>query len=185
MTGTNHTLRIRLIGWGLGLLVAWAAAPATAEVVYSWTTDDGTLAFTDDQKKIPARYEKVVKERTLESLRSYPRLTIEAPAVRPVAPVAPVRQAVTSRSAQQAVSPEDGLSVVVGGTRYGANATVVPVGSHAEDAGPTIIREFRVKPRDSMATTHQTVITRDGRVISIQRDELNQADYTGMVPPVR
>ena len=37
---------------------------------------------------------------------------------------------------------------------------------------------------DSMATTHQTVITRDGRVISIQRDELNQADYTGMVPPV-
>ena len=44
-----------------GLVVAAAfgaalAAPAVADPVYSWRTEDGGYAFTDDPKGIPARY---------------------------------------------------------------------------------------------------------------------------------
>jgi hypothetical protein len=62
---------------------------------------------------------------------------------------------------------------------------VVPVGRDAKGDAPMIIENYRVKPADSMATRHETVISQDGRVISIRRDELSQYDRSGMVPPVR
>ena len=166
----------------LGCVVA-LSAPATADVVYSWTTEDGTTAFTDDAEKIPSRYASAVKKESLESLRSYRRLTIQTftppPAVSAPPPSGHVPKAMSTTSA------EAGLSVLVGGTRFGANAAVVPVGRDLEGDAPMIIENYRVKPADSMATRHETVITQNGRVISIRQDELSQYDFTGMVPPVR
>lgn len=178
---TNRTRRAFCCGTVLSLTLALTGM-ASADVVYSWTDDQGTRSFTDDAKNIPSRYADRVAERSLESLRSYPRLTIETHA-RPArtAPVSAPAPIVTERAEPASA----GLSVLVGGTRFGANATVVPVGRQGEDEAPTLIETYRVQPRDSMATTHETVISQGGRVISIQRDELSQADFTGMVPPVR
>ena len=66
-----------------------------------------------------------------------------------------------------------------------ASASVVPVGGGLDSDAPTVIENYRVKPKDSMATRHVTVIKKDGRIISIQRNQLNQDDRSGMVPPVR
>lgn len=173
------------VGYGaifLLTLVVGLSAPATADVVYSWTTEGGTTAFTDDAEKIPSRYASAVKEQSLESLRSYPRLTIQTFSPPAVSAPPPNRGALGTPTES---SVEPGLSVLVGGTRFGANATVVPVGRDAEGDAPTVIETYRVKPADSMATRHETVITQNGRVISIRRDELNQDDRSGMVPPVR
>ena len=127
------------------------------------------VIFTDAQKD------------SLESLRSYPRLTIENP-VLPAVSAPPVASSVSHGQAQ--AEPE-GLSVLVGGTRFGNNAAVVPVGGDLDSDAPTVIENYRVKPKDSMATRHVTVIKKDGRIISIQRNQLNQDDRSGMVPPVR
>jgi len=61
------------------LALAWLIlAPATAGAdVYAWRTDDGVFAYTDDPKKIPARYaDEAVAVRDTE-LAAYPRLTQE------------------------------------------------------------------------------------------------------------
>src|SRR5215469_13743865 len=57
---------------GLGLSLA---GPALAAELYRWTTDDGTVAFTDDVKHIPERYRKVAKKISTGSLRDYTRYT--------------------------------------------------------------------------------------------------------------
>ncbi|MEE3329184.1 MAG: DUF4124 domain-containing protein [Myxococcota bacterium] len=164
----------------LGCVVA-LSAPATADVVYSWTTEGGTTSFTDDAEKIPARYASAVKEESLESLRSYPRLTIQTYV--PSSTRAPAQSDHETHAHSE--GGQEGLSVLVGGTRFGNNAAVVPVGGDLDGDGPTVIENYRVKPKDSMATRHVTVIKKDGRIISIQRNQLNQDDRSGMVPPVR
>ena len=169
--------------WGL-IAVAIAlllSSPAFAGVVYSWTTDEGTLSFTDEKDKVPAHYQAGVKTQSLKALRSYPRLTIENRTAA-IAPSAPAQEQGEVRLVQPERNP--GLSVLVGGTRFGANATVVPVGRSEEGEAPTIIETRRVKARNSMATRHETVISQGGRILSIQRDELSQIDSTGLVPPV-
>ena len=44
---------------GLGV-----AGSASAGTVYSWQTEDGTSAYTDDRKRIPARYRSQAKARS-------------------------------------------------------------------------------------------------------------------------
>ena len=55
---------------GLGV-----ASTATAGEVYSWTTDAGVRAFTNDQKRIPSRYKTAAKKQTVGSLKAYERYT--------------------------------------------------------------------------------------------------------------
>ena len=51
-------------------LVCSLAAPAAAGTLYSWTTEEGTIAFTDDAKRIPARYRDVAKRRQVGGLEA-------------------------------------------------------------------------------------------------------------------
>lgn len=55
--------------------VLLAAAPAGAGTLYRWETDDGTLAFADDPKRIPDRYREGVEEIQTEGLDGYERYT--------------------------------------------------------------------------------------------------------------
>ena len=55
---------------GLGL-----AGAASAGTVYSWQTEDGTIAYTDDRKRIPSRYREQAKARSMKQLSSYKRYT--------------------------------------------------------------------------------------------------------------
>jgi hypothetical protein len=56
------------------LATAGAAMPAAAEM-YSWRTEDGGYAFTDDEDQIPARYRGQAKAVQQKSLASYERYT--------------------------------------------------------------------------------------------------------------
>jgi hypothetical protein len=58
---------------GTGALLT--AGLATAEEVYSWRTQDGGYAFSDDEKAIPPRYRDRVEIRRTEGLEGYQRFT--------------------------------------------------------------------------------------------------------------
>jgi hypothetical protein len=60
-----------LVGTG-ALLTGGLAA---AEEIYTWRTQDGGYAFTDDEKAIPPRYRDHVEVRPMEGLEGYRRFT--------------------------------------------------------------------------------------------------------------
>lgn len=55
--------------------LALAPALATAANVWSWRTEDGSVAFTDDPKKIPARYKGEARRQQTGELGGYAALT--------------------------------------------------------------------------------------------------------------
>jgi hypothetical protein len=42
--------------WTAALALVAFALPASAETLFRWTAEDGSVSFTDDAKRIPARY---------------------------------------------------------------------------------------------------------------------------------
>jgi hypothetical protein len=64
--------------WSLLLtaaLLLGASLPAVAGEIYSWRTEDGGYAYTDDAAAIPTRYRDQVETRKTAALASYPRYT--------------------------------------------------------------------------------------------------------------
>ena len=66
----------RFLGLAVAAVIGAAlAAPAAADPVYSWRTEDGGYAFTDDPKGIPARYREQAKVSEARGLHDYKRYT--------------------------------------------------------------------------------------------------------------
>jgi hypothetical protein len=71
---------MRFMRWlpgGLGLLVSTLAlaAPAGAGTLYRWESDDGSIAFSDDPKRIPERYREKAEVIVSEGITGYSRYT--------------------------------------------------------------------------------------------------------------
>ena len=177
--GTHVALSL-VAGFVMGV-----SAEVLADTVYSWTTDGGTVAYTDDEKHVPARYRDRVEVRELEDLKDYYRYTpIDNGAFAEAAEQKAAEGAGTVAPAPGTVVVQrPGLSVISGGTRNGNDGTIIPVDG-AGDGEPVVIERRRVKRSDSMATQHETVVRQGDRVISIRRDRPSHRDGTGMVPPV-
>jgi hypothetical protein len=59
----------------LAAAVLLASAPAGAGTLYRWQTENGTLAFADDPKRIPERYRESAEQIQTEGLDGYGRYT--------------------------------------------------------------------------------------------------------------
>jgi hypothetical protein len=173
-------------------LVAGLAGPAFAGNVYSWVTDDGTYAFTDDSKRIPAKHQAEVRKRPMGKLTHYERYTevssdskkpytdrlrerrLELREMSATAHYGAVVGAVQPQGSGIVYStPVSGGSGRRGGGR-GASIQV-PVGNQASAGSElTTIESIRVKPRHSMATRHFTVIKKGDQVTTVVKAELNQ-----------
>ena len=57
------------------LVGTWLPGAATADV-YSYKQDNGTLAFTDDPERVPARYRSLMERSGDRPLIDYERLTV-------------------------------------------------------------------------------------------------------------
>jgi hypothetical protein len=171
------------------ILVTGLAGPAIAGNVYSWVTEDGTYAFTDDAKRIPAKHRSEARERTMGKLTRYERYTeVSSETDKPYADrirnrQSELRQMSTTAPMGAVVgamqSQETGVVYSVpanGGNGTGMGAMFdVPVGGQGSpDAGQTTISDIRVQPANSMATRHITVVARDGQPVTIIKAELNQ-----------
>jgi hypothetical protein len=173
-------------------LVVGLTGPAFAGNVYSWVTEDGTYAFTDDSKRIPAKHRAEVKKRPMGKLTRYERFTeVSSESRKPhadrirerrmelrqMATAAPIGAVVGVAQPQSSgivyAVPVSGGSGRRGG---GAGASIqVPVGNQASaDSGLTTIESIRVKPRRNMATRHWTVVKNGDRLVTVIKGELNQ-----------
>ena len=191
----NQSLRLSwpraaMAGLVSGLVCLGMAGSASAGTVYSWQTDDGTFAYTDDRKRIPERYRNQAKSRSMKQLSNYKRFT--ASSVRTEGDYAGrlndrldhLRDGGAIAMAAPGVA--SGVFLVRGRDhhrptrievdRHGPHVRVPAGGS----GGPVTVEEIRVRPdsvlgdNGSMATRHITVVRQDGRVISVTRPHHNQ-----------
>lgn len=175
---------------GASLLVS-LAGPAFAGDVYSWVTDDGTYAFTDDPKRIPAKHRTEADKRPMGKLTRYERFTaVTSDKGKPYADRIRERQSelreMTATAPQGALvgaiaSQGTGIGYTVpvtgGGSTGGRSASNlwVPVnGSTAVDSEPTTIESVRMKPEDSLATRHWTFVKQGDRIVTVIKGERRQ-----------
>lgn len=102
---------------------AISAPPAHAGTMYRWETENGTLAFADDAKRIPARYRAKAEEMVSENLDGYRRFTPTDPGAQQV-------------HAERLAERLDGLRALTTGDASDAGAVdgvADPVGPHPVD----------------------------------------------------
>lgn len=178
-------------------LVAGLAGPAFAGNVYSWVTEDGTHAFTDDSKRIPAKHRDQAKRRPMEKLTRYERFTVvdaeksdgsyedrilaRRDALRDAPRTAP-QGAVAGALVAGGTSMDYTVAVTGGTTRSGRNGVSldVPLAGDPGSDEPTVIESRRMEPTDSLATRHWTIIKKGDRVVSVIKGERRQRPLDAM-----
>jgi hypothetical protein len=156
------------------------AVPALAGSVYSWRTLDGSRAFTDDAKRIPARYRDAAERQTLRHLEDYSRYTPsqvgskEPYAERLNRRLEQLREATAAPEEVVATAPEGlRLGVPAGTGRYGQSEQIsLPLAG--EDGDPIVIESVRLRHDPGHITSrHATVIRQGDRIISVRKNERN------------
>ena len=186
----------RLAALGLvGVTAGWGAAPAAAGPVYHWRTEDGTYAFTDDEKAIPERYRDQVEERQLGGgLSSYERYTpasgtaeAEPARVEPAEP-SPAGERdpgqvrleylrALNRDAARAVPAGQGTPATISVRAGGANSPVINVTPN-DDHEPVVIETIRVRPKGAAVTRSNLVVRQGDRVLTIIKPQLAETNVT-------
>ncbi len=160
------------------------ATPVIAGTVYSWRTEDGTLSFADDMKHVPSRYRAEVEKKTTRQLEGYERYTPGGKTAKgSYAERLDGRLSDLQEDGQRPVIvlPGTGVratSLIVGGTRRGDSAVVMPLEQDGSGE-PVVIRHERTQDDDSMATRHRTVVKQGDRVIMVRENESSQRNWQG------
>jgi len=171
------------------LLVAGLAGPAFAGNVWSWRTEDGAFAFTDDSKRIPAKHRAEAKRKTMGKLTRYERFTeLSAKTDKPYADRirdrrSELRTTVAAAAPMGAVAgvqrtQDVGVSydINASGGRDGSSLSInVPVNGGSPGSEPTTIESIRVQPRPSvsLASRHWTVVKKGDRIVTVIKGEQN------------
>ena len=174
---------------GASLCVGLSGPAFAGGTVYSWETDDGTISFTDEQKRIPSRYKLSATTRELGSLESYERFTPtggetvsreELRKERLQDLNGEVRPPVGGVAVSGANPGFDGNAISIGGGRYGGGVRLqVPLNGVEAGGGPTVIEKVRVRPENSMATRTVTVVRQNGKIISVAKGQPTQRSWAG------
>lgn len=170
----DHAL---LAGVTVGLAIAGVAAPSLAGTVYSWTTEDGTSAFTDDPKRIPAKYKNKAERRQLGKLKNYKQYTESK-----IKHETPYEKRVAERLEGLRAPEPPAVSAGPPGrddrVRYGLgigapdnDQVSFPVGQSDE---PFVTSEHRIRTRESIATQDVQVTKQGDKVISVRISAPNQ-----------
>lgn len=161
------------------------SSSSIAGTVYTWETDEGTLSFTDEQKRIPAKYRLSAKTKEMGSLASYPRYTptgdTHVSHSEQNASLQGPRAGQTADVQEAGAAGFDGRAISVGGGRYGGGLRMqVPLASEADaDGEPMVVDTIRVRPDNSLATRTVTVVRQGGRIVAVTRGQPNQRSYAG------
>jgi hypothetical protein len=149
-------------------LAALVAAPALAGQIYSWRTEDGTTAFTDDPKAIPERYRDRVDVRESAGIDEYARYTSARGGESAYADrlsqrldhLRALNAHFDATAPRPAAAAQPSVAINTGGLTIG-----VPAESSAD--GPVVVESVRFRHRDEQATRHNTVISQGGRVLTV------------------
>ena len=162
-------------------LVAALAAPAAADPVYSWRTEDGGYAFTDDPKGVPARYRDQAQAREAGRLHDYKRYT-------------PADGAASQRYAEQltrrlehlrAVNDDRVVSNDERGVRGSQPRSAITMQSEndfapsvefTENTGgePIVVDTLFTRPEGKTVTRQTTVVRQGDKILSVVRPRLRE-----------
>ena len=178
---------VTLVLVAVGLVIAAIAAPALAGTVYSWTTDDGTSAFTDDPKRIPAKYKDKVERRQLGKLKNYKQYT-ESQVKHEATYEARVADRLEALRAPEPPAVSAGPPGQPAGVRYGLGIGAtdndqVSFPVDGDNGEPFVTTESRVKLKSSIATQDIAVTRQGDEVVSIRVSAPNQRGITDPVSP--
>lgn len=162
----------------VGLALAAVAAPTLAGTVYSWTTEDGTAAFTDDPKRIPAKYKDQVERRELGKLKNYKQYS-ESQVEHEATYEKRVADRLERLRAPEPPAVSAGPPAGESGPRYavGLSAPDQDQVSFPVDAArdePFVTSEHRIRTRDSIATQDLQITRQGDEVISVRISAPNQ-----------
>ena len=169
----------------LGALLCFGlSSPSFAGTVFTWETDEGTISFTDEQKRIPAKYRLSASTRDLGKLKDYPRYTPTGAKNSRSERSDSLNDPNQGRSADGQTTRAtgfDGRSISIGGGRYGGGVRYqIPVGGAANaDGGPIVTETKRVRPEGSLATRTIRVVKQGDRIISVEKGQLKQRSWAG------
>ncbi len=172
----DHTIAVVAT---VAIAIAAVASPSMASTVYSWTTEDGTEAYTNDAKRIPAKYKDSAKRRTLGKLNNYPRLTksdvkSEIPYSQRVhARLEKLRAGPPVVSAGPAVAGHPiTIDVGMGSGQGNRDQVSIPVDSLGKE--PIVTEDFSVRMRDSIATRRVQITRQGDQILAVRVERKNQ-----------
>ena len=169
------------------ILFAGVAGPAVAGNVYSWVTEDGTYAFTDDPKRIPAKHRDGATARPMGDLKRYERYTVDRTGKSYTDRLWQRQTDLRDRSATEApavsAAPATGvgsglnfaLPTTGGGSPGGHRGAQMqlPLGGLAAAGSnePITVESVRMQPTAGQATRHWTIVKQGDRVLSVIKGE--------------
>lgn len=181
------THRLAVLGL-LGVTAGWGAAPAAAGTVYHWRTEDGTYAFTDDEKAIPERYRDQVETRQLGGLQDYKRYTPTAGSAKTGAPTGerasqPAAgeerlerlRALNAVASQPAAGGSDAPTITI--RPGGDQGPVIDLAPGTADE-PVVIETLRARPKGSWVTRSNVVVRQGDRVLTIIKPQLHETNVS-------
>lgn len=158
----------------LVLTGCFLSAAAAGGPIYHYVTDDGTYAFTDDKKKVPARYLSAVKLKARAPLASYERFTpAETPRLRSAA-AAPVA-AGTEATGLQAVAPRNGATITL--RTGGAQSALIDVTPEAQEP-PVTIEKRRFLADGTDVTRTFTIVRQGDRILTVIKPQPHQTNVS-------
>lgn len=170
---------------GATALLAALAAPVAADPVYSWRTEDGGYAFTDDPKGIPARYRDQAKLRETARLRDYARYTpsddkaaerYSEQLTRRLAHLRAVNAQPIVRRETVAASSTGPTAAL---TMQSANGYQPSVEISQNTGGePIIVETLFTRPEGKMVTRQTQVVRQGDQILSILKPRLREWNVT-------
>lgn len=182
-----------------GLLFVAMAGPAFAGTVYSWVTEDGTYAFTDDPKRIPAMHKDDAQARPMGDLKRYGRYTVDRTGKNYTDRLrqrqADLREQAAVQAPMVSAAPATGsgaglnyaVPFIGGGSPGGHRGAQMQMGlgalggnGGANGAEPFSIESIRMQPTTGQATRHVTVIKQGDRIVGVVKGENRDRSPNGV-----
>jgi hypothetical protein len=167
-------LQNKLISAAGIILLASLAMPAGAGTLYKWTTEDGSVAFSDDLKRIPERYRDRVATIQTGGLDNYERFTPADSAAqgeqRRLLEERLERLRAQNQPPVMVAVPAPGAGGPVSETIVQVNdSTALRIPATASDEEPIVVEEVRVLRKGSNITIHDTVVRQGDKVLVVVR----------------
>jgi hypothetical protein len=160
----------------LVLLTLALGAPAFGGSVFRWTGPDGSLSFTDDADRVPARYRSQAVQVRERDVTGYARYTPTDAAAqdsyqaRLFARLERLREANASAAEARVGAAFAPIGQAVSETLVRVNDdTAIRVPNQVTDQGPVVVEEVRVRRPGSNFTIHDTVVRQGDQVLMVVR----------------
>lgn len=162
------------------VLLAALATPALGGTLYKWTTEDGSVAFTDDSTRVPDRYRSQVKTIETGGLDGYERFTptdsaaVASQRARLEARLERLREsaAVTEAPAPQAAAEGPATETII----QVNDRTALRIPATATDEEPIVVEGVRVIRKHGVRTYQDTVVRQGDKVLTVVRPDARREE---------